>query len=177
MVCCFNFINQKKKHFYLRTYLFACFLPCVFIYLLINPIYVMCCAILHQLYNLKNLKNKYGGKDTTFLEKGKTRLKRGKNAQKHTKNREIFYDFSKGHSHACDYRTHERPICDALRDLVLFGIIIPPWVFFTLFKLYKWYQIAQRTTSALTALILTDTSTLHLKYSTQNPLHLLYSFF
>ena len=23
---------------------------------------------------------------------------------------------------------------------------IPPWVFFTFFKLYKWYQIAQRTT-------------------------------
>ena len=22
----------------------------------------------------------------------------------------------------------------------------PPWVFFTLFKLYKWYQIAQRIT-------------------------------
>ena len=22
----------------------------------------------------------------------------------------------------------------------------PPWVFFTFFKLYKWYQIAQRTT-------------------------------
>ena len=22
----------------------------------------------------------------------------------------------------------------------------PPWVFFTYFKLYKWYQIAQRTT-------------------------------
>ena len=25
-------------------------------------------------------------------------------------------------------------------------IITPPWVFFTLFKLHKWYQIAQRTT-------------------------------
>ena len=24
----------------------------------------------------------------------------------------------------------------------------PPWVFFTFFKLYKWYQIAQRTTYA-----------------------------
>ena len=23
----------------------------------------------------------------------------------------------------------------------------PPWVFFTCFKLYKWYQIAQRTTT------------------------------
>ena len=26
----------------------------------------------------------------------------------------------------------------------------PPWVFFTLFKLYKWYQIAQRTTNVWT---------------------------
>ena len=25
----------------------------------------------------------------------------------------------------------------------------PPWVFFTFFKLYKWYQIAQRTTTEL----------------------------
>ena len=25
----------------------------------------------------------------------------------------------------------------------------PPWVFFTFFKLYKWYQIAQRTTNNL----------------------------
>ena len=64
--------------------------------------------------------------------------------------------------------------CDALRDLVVFaqikkrekktygGVLIlvklqveacnftkintPPWVFFMLFKLYKWYQIAQRIT-------------------------------
>ena len=48
------------------------------------------------------------------------------------------------------------PICDALRDLVLFvqfkkacnftKINTPPWVFFTFFKLYKWYQIEQRIT-------------------------------
>ena len=25
----------------------------------------------------------------------------------------------------------------------------PPWVFFTFLKLYKWYQIAQRTTNCL----------------------------
>ena len=60
-------------------------------------------------------------------------------------------------------------ICDALRDLVPFvqfkknvknthgrvlilaklqasKINTPPWVLFTFFKLYKWYQIAQRTT-------------------------------
>ena len=58
--------------------------------------------------------------------------------------------------------------CDALHDLVPFvqfknlknthaGVLLlvklqasksntPPWVFFTFFKLYKWYQIAQRTT-------------------------------
>ena len=24
---------------------------------------------------------------------------------------------------------------------------IPPWVFFTFFNLYKWYQVAQRTTN------------------------------
>ena len=61
-------------------------------------------------------------------------------------------------------------ICDALRDLIPFvqfkkrekhpwrsvnfsnnncnftKISTPPWVFFTFFKLFKWYQIAQRTT-------------------------------
>ena len=40
-------------------------------------------------------------------------------------------------------------IFDALRDLIPFvhtKTIIPPWVFFTFLKLYKWYQIAQRTT-------------------------------
>ena len=66
--------------------------------------------------------------------------------------------------------------CDALRDLVpfaqfkkrennpwgsvnfskvagwslqLFKINTPPWVFFTLLKLSKWYQIAQRTTNVI----------------------------
>ena len=49
-------------------------------------------------------------------------------------------------------------ICDALRNLVAFvqfkkreqhpwrSVNTPPWVLFTFFKLYKWYQIAQRTT-------------------------------
>ena len=58
--------------------------------------------------------------------------------------------------------------CDVLRDLVSFVQFkkrekhpwrlitctkitftksnIPPWVFFTVFKLYKWYQMAQRIT-------------------------------
>ena len=65
----------------------------------------------------------------------------------------------------------KRLICNALHNLVLFVKILksekhssrsvnfskvackpatkintPPWVFFTFFKLYKWYQIAQRTT-------------------------------
>ena len=66
-----------------------------------------------------------------------------------------------------------KKMCGALRDLVPFvqfkkhekyhgGVLIlvklqasackftkinaPPWVFFTFFKLYKWYQIAQRAT-------------------------------
>ena len=56
-------------------------------------------------------------------------------------------------------------ICDVLRDLVPFAQFkkrgklpwrsvtftktnIPLWVFFTFFKLYKWYQIAQNVTSA-----------------------------
>ena len=54
-------------------------------------------------------------------------------------------------------------ICDALRDLVplvqfkkpekhpwrsvnFSKVNTTPWVFFTLFKLYQWYQIVQRTT-------------------------------
>ena len=47
-------------------------------------------------------------------------------------------------------------ICYALRDLVPFvhpwrsvtfsKSNTPPWVFFTLFKLYKWYQMMQRIT-------------------------------
>ena len=44
-------------------------------------------------------------------------------------------------------------ISDALHNLVPFAsacnfskINTPPWVFFMFFKLYKWYQIAQRTT-------------------------------
>ena len=55
--------------------------------------------------------------------------------------------------------------CDALHDLVPFvqfkkrekhpwrsvtfskvASFTPPWVFFTFFKLYKWYQIVQRIT-------------------------------
>ena len=62
-------------------------------------------------------------------------------------------------------------ICGALRDLVSFAqfkkrekhpwtsvnfstkIKIPPWVFFTFFKLYKWYQIAQRITYDLTSYV------------------------
>ena len=58
---------------------------------------------------------------------------------------------------------NKKNICDALRDLVPFlqfkkrekqpwrsvnftKINTAPWVFFTFFKLYKWYQISQRTT-------------------------------
>ena len=48
-------------------------------------------------------------------------------------------------------------ICGALRDLVPCAKSLakacnftksntPPWVFFTFFKLYEWYQIAQSTT-------------------------------
>ena len=50
-------------------------------------------------------------------------------------------------------------LCDVLRDLVPFVQFkkrcnftksnAPPWVFFTFFKLCKWYQIAQRITYAL----------------------------
>ena len=65
-----------------------------------------------------------------------------------------------------DFRLHK---CDALRDLVPLynltnvkntygGMLLtvklqatksntPPWVFFTFFKLYKWYQIAQSITN------------------------------
>ena len=61
-------------------------------------------------------------------------------------------------------------ICDALRDLVLVVQFkkreihpwrsvtfstkskTPPQVFFTIFKLYKWYQIVQRTTNIATFL-------------------------
>ena len=57
---------------------------------------------------------------------------------------------------------HENSKCDGLHDLVPFvqfkkrekhpwrsvnfitKINTPPWVFFTFFKLYKWYQIPQR---------------------------------
>ena len=41
-------------------------------------------------------------------------------------------------------------------------INIPPWVFFTCFKLCKWYQIAQRTTYAL--LFLNDNANEEGKY-------------
>ena len=39
-------------------------------------------------------------------------------------------------------------ICDVLHNLAPFvhGCFSPPWVFFMVFKLYKWYQIAQRIT-------------------------------
>ena len=66
-------------------------------------------------------------------------------------------------------------ICGALRNSVHFvqfkkrenhpwrsvtKINTPPWVFFTVFKLYKWYQIEQRTTyiqaSACESLILVE---------------------
>ena len=54
--------------------------------------------------------------------------------------------------------TNEQGICDALRDLIPFvqfkkrekhpwtKINTPPWVFFTFFKLDKWYQIEQCST-------------------------------
>ena len=59
------------------------------------------------------------------------------------------------------YYVNTSYICDALRDLVPFvsfknvknthggvtKINTPPWVVFTFLKLYKWYQIAQRTTN------------------------------
>ena len=69
--------------------------------------------------------------------------------------------------HGCRYTIInmfiQRHICDALRDLVSFvqfyknvknthgGVLlfksnIPPWVLFTFFILYKWYQITQNIT-------------------------------
>ena len=56
----------------------------------------MRCAIWHNLYNLKNVKNTHGG--VLLLVKLQAKSN------------------------------------------------IPPWVFFTFFKLYKWYQIAQNIT-------------------------------
>ena len=77
------------------------------------------------------------------------------------------------HSESNGNMRHDTCICGALRDLVQFvqfkkrekhpwrsvnfsklqaspcnftKINTPPWVFFTFFKLYKWYQIAQHTT-------------------------------
>ena len=70
---------------------------------------------------------------------------------------------------------NQKSNCDVLRDLVPFGQFkkrenahgvvlllvklqatcnftksnIPPWVYFTFFKLFKWYQIAQRITIVL----------------------------
>ena len=41
----------------------------------------------------------------------------------------MIYNFEKGYSEFAKINT-------------------PPWVFFTFFKLYKWYQILQRTTYA-----------------------------
>ena len=62
----------------------------------------------------------------------------------------------------CNFDKRGKDICDALRDLVAFVQCKKsekhPWTsvnfskvaglkhFFTFFKLYKWYQIAQRTT-------------------------------
>ena len=60
--------------------------------------------------------------------------------------------------------------CDALRNLVPFGQFkkrkkrpwrsvtftksnTPPWVFFTCFELYKWYQIAQLITFVVRVLL------------------------
>ena len=44
---------------------------------------------------------------------------------------------------------HRTYVCDVLHDLVSFVCSFtksntPPWMFFTFFKLCKWYQIAQR---------------------------------
>ena len=46
----------------------------------------------------------------------------------------------------------EFEMCDALRDLAFQmcdAFRVPQWVFFTFFKLYKYYQIAQRITCSL----------------------------
>ena len=51
---------------------------------------------------------------------------------------------------------------DALRDLLLFvQFKIPPWVFFTLFKLYKWYPVPN---SAKRHIWLTGTSAVDPQY-------------
>ena len=49
------------------------------------------------------------GQGCYFLEKGKSRQKKGKNAQNIQKTGESFGIFEKGHSHGCKYRTYERP--------------------------------------------------------------------
>ena len=65
-----------------------------------------------------------------------------------------------------DQESQKTLMCGALRDLVPFvqfkkrekhpwssvnfsKINTPPWLFFTFFKLQKWYQIAQRITNVL----------------------------
>ena len=51
-------------------------------------------------------------------------------------------------------------------------INIPPWVFYTLFELHKWYQIAQRTTYQLVKL---DDQMIHdLKYILKNAFYLVW---
>ena len=67
-----------------------------------DPPYVMRCTIWYHWYNLKNVKNTYGG--VLILVKLQS------------------------------------------SSLQFCKINSPPWVFFTFFKLYKWYQIVQRTT-------------------------------
>ena len=82
----------------------------------------------------------------------------------------VCIDASKGTSYYSKNITLQFYICDALHDLVLFvqfkkgekypwrsvnfskvagftKINTPPWMFFMFFKLYKWYQIAQRNAS------------------------------
>ena len=52
--------------------------------------------------------------------------------------------------------------CDALCNLVQFAQFKKrekhPWMFFTFFKLYKWYQIAQRITDFFFSYLLFDSS-------------------
>ena len=43
----------------------------------------------------------------THIQKHSMHRLINKNAQKHTKNRELSYHFSKGHFHTCDYSMHE----------------------------------------------------------------------
>ena len=62
-------------------------------------------------------------------------------------------------------RKPKHRICGALRDLVSFVQFkkreacnftksnTPPWVFFTFFKLYEWYQIAKTTTHPLIVML------------------------